>query len=398
MTARGHAVYLIAGEPSGDRLGARLMAALRRQDGSIRYLGVGGVEMAAVGLRSRFPITDLSVMGLAEVVPHLPRLIVRLRQTIADIRRHRPDVVVTIDSPDFTLRVARAIRREGIPVVHYVAPQVWAHRPNRVHGMATYLDHVLALLPFEPPLFQQAGLPCTFVGHPAVEDKFGQGDGTAFRARHGLGAGGPILAVLAGSRRSEVSRLLPVFGATVARLQGEIPNLALALPTVPAVEALVRAAAAGWPVPTVVTISLADKVDAFAAATAALAASGTVTLELGLSGVPMVIAYRTTAVTAWLARRLVRVRHVGLVNLIGATAVVPELLQEACEPMGLAAALLPLLRGREQRHIQAAALAGLRAAVAGPSCQPSEEAARIVRAVVAAGSRRVRSRNQGDRE
>ncbi|HSR72174.1 MAG TPA: lipid-A-disaccharide synthase, partial [Kiloniellales bacterium] len=212
-------VFLVAGEPSGDLLGARLMAALEQESGGrARFAGVGGSAMTAAGLKSLYPMADLSHMGLAEVVPHLPRLIRRLGETVTAIARLRPDIVVTIDSPEFSFRVARSARRLGIPLVHYVAPQVWAWRPGRARRLAQRVDHLLVLLPFEPAFFERFGLACSFVGHSVLESGAARGDGAAFRRRHGLAESTPLVAVLPGSRGGEVRRLLPVFGPALARL------------------------------------------------------------------------------------------------------------------------------------------------------------------------------------
>ena len=248
----GPLVFLIAGEPSGDNLAARLMAALRRETGgSVRFAGVGGPAMAAEGLTSVFPMGDLSLMGLAEVLPHLPLLLRRMRETAAEVARLRPDVVVTIDSPDFTLRVARRIRGLGIPVVHYVAPQIWAWRPGRGRRIAALVDHILALLPFEPKFFEGFGVPCSLVGHSVLESGADRGNGAAFRARHGIAAEVPLVSVLPGSRRTEARRLLPTFGAALDRLARDHPGLVAVISTVETVGATVAELLRDWPVPTV---------------------------------------------------------------------------------------------------------------------------------------------------
>ena len=288
--SRSPLIFLVAGEPSGDNLGGRLMSALKEATaGRIRFAGVGGQAMIAEGLDSLFPMSDLSVMGLTEVLPHLPRLFRRLKQTVTAAERLRPAAVITIDSPDFSFRVAARLKGRGIRLIHYVAPTVWAWKPGRSRKIAAFLDHLLALLPFEPPLFRAAGLPCTFVGHAVVESGADRGDGPGFRRRHGIPADAPVICVLPGSRSSEISRLLPVFGETLAILKRSWPGLQVLVPTVPAVAEPVKTAAAGWNVPAVVISGTTEKYDAFAAANAALAASGTVSLELALAGLPAVI-------------------------------------------------------------------------------------------------------------
>lgn len=348
-------VFLLVGEPSGDVLGARLMAALREASGGrVRFAGVGGERMVAEGLESLFPMSDLALFGLAELLPKLPNLLRRLDQTTKAVMALEPDVVVTIDAPDFCFRIGKRLRKAGnkVPLVHYVAPTVWAWRPKRAKKVAAFLDHLLALLPFEPPYFEREGLPCTFVGHPVVEGGADKGDGARFRAKHGIGAEEPLLAVLPGSRRSEVTTLLPDFGATLRLLVDSHPGLRIVVPTVPQVAGLVREAVKGWPVPVLVTEGDQDKYDAFAASTAALAASGTVALELALARLPAVIAYRIHPLTYRLYRRLITVKYVNLVNIMLDRPLVPELLQADCTPDKLASAVGRLLSDPAARQAQ----------------------------------------------
>jgi len=388
--AEGPLVFHVAGEPSGDVLGARLMAALKRiSGGAVRFAGVGGERMTAEGLESLFPMSEISVMGYLEVLPRIPLLLARIRDTAEVVHYLLPDVVVTIDSPDFTLRVADRLTKLGVPRVHYVAPQVWAHRPGRAPKIAAVLDHLLALFPFEPPYFERVGLACSFVGHPIVEEGADRGDGAGFRARHGIAPDKPIVACLPGSRAGEVARLLPIFGETLAKLSQEF-DLAVALPSVPAVAETVRRAAADWPFETIVTTERREKYDAFAAARAALAASGTVVLELALAGVPTVVAYRANAITAWLARRMIKVSHVSLVNLILEREVMPEFLQERCRADLLREALSGLISDEETRAAQIDAEREVALLLAGNGAgTPSERAAAIVLAI-AARARRAR--------
>ena len=383
----GPLVFLIAGEASGDNLGARLMAALKRRTGNrIRFAGIGGTAMAREGLVSLFPIAELSLMGLAEILPHLPRLLRRLGETAIEIGRLRPRVVVTIDAPEFSFRVARRIARLGIPRLHYVAPQVWAWRAGRARKLAGSVDRLMALLPFEPPYFEDAGLPCDFVGHPVIESGVDRGDGAAFRSRHGIAPEATVVSVLPGSRHNEVRRLLPVFEGAVELLARERPDFVVAVATVEAVRDEVTAAVRAWSRPGIVVTDPAEKYDAFAASRAAIAKSGTVTLELALAGVPMVVCYKVSAATAFVVRRLVRVDHVGLVNLLAERAVSPELIQEACTPAGIAEKIAPLL---EEGAPRAAQLAGFEAVVGqlgGRSPAPSERAAEVVLEVISAGA------------
>ena len=254
----GPLVFLIAGEASGDNLAGRLMAALKRRTGGrVRFAGVGGGAMAREGLARLFPIGELSLMGLAEILPHLPRLLRRLRETVAEIERLRPQVVVTVDSPEFSFRVARRSAHLGIPRVHYVAPQVWAWRPGRARKLVGTIDRLLALLPFEPRYFEDAGLPCSFVGHPVVESGADRGDGAAFRARHGIAPAATLLSVLPGSRHTEVRRLVPVFERALGLLARDHPDLIVAVATVEAVREEVAAAVRNWRLPCLVVTDTA---------------------------------------------------------------------------------------------------------------------------------------------
>lgn len=376
-------VFLIAGEPSGDALGARLMAALKAKTGGcVRFAGIGGPAMIGQGMQSLFPMQELAVMGLAEVLPRIFQFKRRIDETVATVKAARPDVLVTIDAPDFCLRVAKRLKGQGIALVHYVAPSVWAWRPGRARKVAAFLDHLMTLLPFEPPYFAREGLPATFVGHPVLESGADKGDGAGFRKRHGIASNAPLLVLLPGSRRGEVSRLIGTFGETLAALRKDKPGLVCVLPTVDAVRADVEAAVARWPVKPVVVAGETEKFDAFAAADAALAASGTVALELAMAKTPMVIAYRMNPITGWLARRLIRVRFVTLLNLVLDRAAVPELLQDDCVSGKLAAAVARLLDDIAARTEQVAATTEALAALKPEGALPSEKAAEVVLSLV----------------
>lgn len=382
----GPTLFLIAGEPSGDALGARLMAAAKRlTDGKVRFVGIGGEKMMAEGLVSLFPMSELTLFGIFELLPHLPNLIRRIDQTVAEIMRVRPDAVVGIDSPGFTVRVAKKVRAAApsIALVHYVAPTVWAWKPKRAAKYAAIYDHLLAVLPFEPPYFEREGLACTFVGHSVVEGGAGKGDGAGFRDRHGIAPTDRVVAVLPGSRKGEVSRLLPDFRATLERLRPSHPTLVAVVPTVATVRDRVAAAIADWPVRTVLVEGDAEKYDAFAAAEAALAASGTVSLELALARLPTVIAYRLNPVTVALYRRLIRVKYVNLVNLMLDRMLVPELLQQDCRPDKLTAELSRLLDDPAARQAQIDGVAEVARWLGQGDTPPSERAARTILDVVA---------------
>jgi lipid-A-disaccharide synthase len=374
-------VFVLAGEPSGDMLGGRLLQALQEQTGGdLRFSGVGGPRMAERGLSSLFPMEELTLLGFAEVVPHLPHLARRLRQTVAEIRRRRPGLVLTIDSPGFALRLQR--RLAGLPLLrmHYVAPQVWAWRQNRAARMAGDVDHLLALLPFEPPFFERHGLSCSFVGHPIMEEAGGRGDGARFRRRYDVPADVPLICILPGSRRSEVSRHLPVLDQAVSILWQRFPRLRLVLPTLAGIAPQVKQLVASWRFPVLVLEDRAERFDAYAASWLAIAASGTVSLEAALAGLPLITIYRTGPLSAWLARRLITVSHVNLVNLILGRPAVPELLQEDCRPECIAATATRLLEDEHLRQDQQAALAEAVTRLGGVDGRPPSQraAARVL--------------------
>ncbi len=376
-------IYLVAGEHSGDVLGARLMAALRTQRPGLAFAGIGGPRMVAQGLTPLFPMQDLAVMGLLEVLPRLRMLNRRLRDTLADVLARRPDALVTIDSPGFCLRLLHRLRGAGIPRIHYVAPQVWAWRENRVREFPGLWERLLCLLPFEPEFFARHGLPARFVGHPVLESGADRGDAARFRERHGIAAGRPVLILMPGSRHSEVPRLLPVFGQMLRLLADRVPDLAPVVPTAAAVADTVRRAAAGWALAPVVVTDLDDKHDSYAAAAAALTKSGTSTLELALARVPMAVTYRVNPLSAAIARRLIRVPHVAMVNLLAGSAVVPELLQQDCTPAKLAGTVTSLLGDPDAAARQRDGFRAALASLAAPTGTPSEAAAREVLALMA---------------
>ena len=383
-STRPLSVFLIAGEPSGDALGGALMAAIaNRLEGRVQFSGVGGDAMMAQGLASLFPMSDLSVMGVAEILPRLPLLLRRIRETVAAIRQRKPDIVVSIDAPDFCFRVGQRLATDTMPLVHYVAPTVWAWRAGRAKKIARFLDHLMAVLPFEPPYFEKEGLACTYVGHPALDAGFNQGNAGRFRRAHGLSETLPLLCVLPGSRRGEVKRLLPVFGEAIRRLAYRHPGLVVVVPTVPHVQKLVEAATATWPLRTIVIKAERDKIDAFAASTAALAASGTVSLQLALARLPQVIAYRVSPATAWLVRRLIRIPHASLPNILLNEALVPELLQADCEPVALSRAVADLLEKAELRQVQIDGFNRMAALMGEGQLTPAERAADVVLQLIA---------------
>lgn len=379
-------VFLVTGEPSGDALGAALMAALReRTGGAVRFAGIGGELMAAQGLRSLVPLSELAVAGVAEVLPRAPLILRRVRETVAAIRAARPDCVVTIDSSGFSWRVAHGVRRKGenVPLVHYVAPMVWAWRSGRARRMARWYDHLMTLLPFEPPYFEQVGLAASYVGHPVLESGADRGDAGRFRSRYDMAAEELLLAVLPGSRAGEVKRLLPIFGEALHRLARLVGPFRVAVPTVETVAEMVAAGVRDWPGRPIVLRGTADKYDAFAASRAALAASGTVALELALARLPMAVAYRLHPITEMLLQRVLKVRQVNLVNLLLGEALVPEHLRRDCKPDMLAASMAALIRDEQVRsaHLTGYDIAVRRLAVTGNA--PSHAAADCILALLA---------------
>ena len=375
-------IAIVAAEESGDALGAALARALRKADSSVQLLGVGGRAMAAAGIASPFSIDELAIIGLTAIPRRLPTILRRIRETADLIVKARPDALVIIDSPDFTHRVARRVRRRApeIPILDYVSPSVWAWRPGRARAMRNYIDHVLAILPFEPQAHRQlGGPPCTFVGHPLAEriaDLRPGADDTARRA-----AEPPLILVLPGSRAGEVSRLSGVFGAAIARLCSRIGPIELVLPTVAHMERQVRDSVADWAVKPKIVVEPAEKWAAFRRARAALAASGTVTLELALAGVPMVAAYRLHFIEAVVARAIrlrARLPSVILANLVVGENVVPELLQEDCTPEKLADALGAVVGDTERRRRQLAGFQRLDQIMKIGEAAPSATAAHLV--------------------
>lgn len=340
-------VFLIAGEPSGDRLGAALMAGLRALHADVVFSGVGGALMQAQGLQSLFPMEELSVMGIAEVLPKYRQLKRRIAQTAEAALASGPSVMISIDSPDFCLRVAKRVKaqRPDLPTVHYVAPSVWAWRPKRAGKMARVIDHVLALLPFEPPLMRAAGMSCDFVGHPVVAEALATPEERALMAGEA-----PLILALPGSRRGEVTRLAPVIAEVLAQIKVVYPAARVALPTVRGVADLVTDLSRDWPIVPQIIQDPALKRAAFAAADVAIAASGTVSLELAANGCPMVIAYDMHPLTLWLMRRAALIDTVTLVNLVSDTRVVPEFIGPNCRADLIAPAVLALLQGADDQQ------------------------------------------------
>jgi lipid-A-disaccharide synthase len=377
-------VFLVAAEESGDRLGAALIRALReRTCGRVRFSGVGGREMAAEGIASLYPIDDLPLIGFSAIPRRLPRILRLMRFTAKAVVARRPHVLVIIDSPGFTRGIARRVRAADptIAIVEYVSPSVWAWRPGRARVMRAYIDHILALLPFEPAVHQRlGGPPCTYVGHPLVEEVKNLRPNSE-EARRRL-AVPPVLLVLPGSRAGEIKRLLGTFAGAVTLVCERLRSLELVVPTVPHLADVIRSATAQWPLRPRIVVDTSDKQAAFRVATAALAKSGTVTLELALSGIPMVTAYRVGAMEAVILRRAIRVSSVILANLVIGQDVIPEFLQENCTAEKLSRALSEVLADSELRRRQLEAFATLDAIMSTGNQPPSARAADVVLATM----------------
>jgi lipid-A-disaccharide synthase len=374
-------IFLVAVEESGDRLGAALMHALRERAGvPLRFAGVGGRQMTAAGLDSLLPVDDFSIIGFTAIPARLPRIVRHLRLTVRTILQRRPNVLVVIDSPGYTLRVARRVhsRDSSIPIISYVSPSVWAWAPKRAQAMREYITHIMALLPFEPGVHRRlGGPPCTYVGHPLIEEasKLRPNPAEAERRR----ADPPIVLAAPGSRSGEVHRLAEIFGQALALVQEHVGTIEVVVPTVPHLLPQVTEATAGWPTKPRIVVDPAAKQEAFRTARVALAKSGTVTFELAVSGIPMVAAYRVSRLEAFAARRLIRgVQSVVLANLVIGENVVPEFLQEDCTAERLAAALIPLIGDTLERRRQIEAFSWLDTIMEIGSRAPAARAADIV--------------------
>lgn len=373
-------VYIIAGEPSGDLLGARLMRELKAQSSiPLLFAGVGGEKMKAEGLKSLFPYEELALFGMVEIIPHILNILARVNQTATDIITKEPAAIITIDCPGFCKRVVRKVRKAKLEsfYVHYVAPSVWAWRPKRAESYAELYDHMLCLLPFEPPLFERLGLAASFVGHTVVAEST-VGDGNAFRERYKLAPETPLFCILPGSRKGEIIRHLPIFARMISLLAQTYPNLAFVLPIPKYLLEMVRPYFEGCPYRAIVTANEHDKHDGIAASNVAIVKSGTVTLEVARANVPMIVAYRVNTLSAFLYRRLRLTKLVNLINILLGREAIPELLQDDCTPQLLASAAANLLTNQPGRTAQQAAMMQALAMMTPQNSSPSAIAASII--------------------
>lgn len=338
-------IYIIAGEASGDILGAKLMDALRNLSTDyIDFYGIGGDRMIGHGLASLFPMADISLMGFSEVVPHIPRVLKRIEHTVEHIQKVRPDVVITIDSPGFCCRVAEKLQGKGLKLVHYVAPTVWAYKPKRAEKFARLFSHLMLLLPFEKPYFDKVGLENTYVGHPIIEDSKINGDAKKFREKYKVKVTEEILCVMPGSRVTEINRLMPIFCKAIDKITAERPTIRPVIMTIPFLKKHIKQYSGKLPQNTIIIDTPIEKADVFAASRVALAKSGTGTLELSLAGVPAVIAYKISTISYWLIKSLVKVKFANLLNLVADKEIIPEFIQNKCTPALLSHGIIKLLK------------------------------------------------------
>lgn len=378
-------VYVVAGEASGDALGGAVFARLKEIcPRPFELYGVGGQALMSLGLKPLFPMQELSVMGFLELIPHIPNIILRMNQTIEDIETIKPDLVVTIDSPGFNFRLGPKVKAKGFPIVHISAPTVWAWKPKRAKKIAGFLDHLLALFPFEPPYFTKEALPCTFMGHPFVEKAHIPRDREAFCKKYSLNSKAPLLCVLPGSRRGELANHLTIFLDAIELLHQHNRKLQLVFPTLSHLEPQIKKALKERALPGLVISQEEDRLDAMHASDVALAASGTVSLELALLGVPMVVAYRGNPISAWIVKQMIQIPYVSLPNIILQTHLIPEFLQENCTSDHIYQTLQPMLAARSKAlKEQKQAFQGLSALLMNQGVPPSLKAAEVINDILA---------------
>jgi lipid-A-disaccharide synthase len=350
-------IMLVAAEASGDVLGADLIAALRDRLPGARFVGLGGPRMTAAGVVSPFDIAELSIFGVFEALAAYPKVVRRIGDLVALAERDRPDVAVLIDSWGFTSRLAKALRRRlpGVTLVKYVGPQVWASRPGRAKTLAGLFDHLLAILPFDAPFYEGLGVDVTFVGNPVMVREADDADAARFRRQIGADADDPILLVLPGSRPSEIERMMPPFEEAARLARAAHPDLHIVIPAAPTIAEAVKARVAAWPFRAHVVEGDGAKRDAMKAATVALACSGTVTTEVALAGCPFIVAYRMSAASHAVAKRLIRTRFITLLNIAANREVAPEFIQDAATGPALARAVIERLDDPALRAAQVAA-------------------------------------------
>jgi len=374
-------IYLIVGEPSGDILASRLMKAIRQKHPEIQFFGIGGETMNAEGFNSLFNIKDLSVMGVMEVIPKLPVILRRKKEVLHDIEKVQPDVIVTVDSWGFVNSILKNLKKRGckIPKVHYVAPQVWAWKKGRAKKAAQIMDHLMTLLPHEPPYFEKYGLNCTFVGHPVIENTANlPTDITFLRTQADIPENARVLCVLPGSRHNEVSRLAPIFIESIKRLNKEIPNLFLLIPSVEAMKEEINEHFRNIGIPYQLILGQKARYEAFCMSEFALAASGTVSLELTACGTPHVVAYTFNPLTNTLADIFVTAKYANLINTLADDLIIPEFVLNDCKTDLIVPEVLSFLQNKEKCQIQVAQAKEQLAKLKPADKLPSEKAAEVV--------------------
>ena len=378
---KGGLVYIIVGEPSGDILASRMMQVMQQQHPDVRFAGMGGETMISQGFNSLFPVEEISVMGFWEVLPRLPLIMKRLKQVITDIEQLQPDVIVTVDSWGFVSRILNKLKRKksAIPAIHYVAPQVWAWKKSRAPKAAKLMDRMMTLWPYEPAYFEKYGLRCDFVGHPVIENTASLTDDLdAFKVRHHIPCQGTILCVLPGSRHSEIKKLIPVFKKVISRLKEHYPDLFLIIPSVIAIADEIRCAFAGIDIPHCIITGQQERYNAFRVSAFALAASGTVTLELTACGTPHVIAYTFSAITNQIIKHLATTNYANLINILAGKPIIPEFVLENCRDDLITAKVLELMQNPATAQIQAKEAKQYFSLLKPENMTPSEKAASIV--------------------
>lgn len=344
-------IFVIAGEASGDVLGGKLIAALKQANSDLEIQGIGGERMQAQNIDSLFPMAELSIMGFVELIPHIPNVMKRINQTVEYIMQNDFDAVVTIDSPGFCCRVVKKLKELGYQgkLIHYVAPTVWAYKPERAKKMADLFDKLLVILPFEPPYFHKEGLKCDYVGHPIVEDASGEAH-QDFQKLHNIKEDSTVICMMTGSRKGEVNRLFPIMSQTIKILQEQITSLHIIMPTVPHIKELLETKVKALNVPVTIIADYKEKVSAYKASNVALVKSGTSALEVSLAGIPIVVTYKINPISAYMLRKMLQVDYVNLINIMQNKEIIPELLQEKCNPQALSKAILGLLQAENSNQ------------------------------------------------
>ncbi len=381
-------IYIIAGEASGDILGGKLILALKKlYQGNIEFFGIGGSQMQEAGLNSLFPMEELSLMGFVEILPHIPHMLKRIKQTVDHITEVNPNIVITIDSPGFNCRVAKKLDKNKIPLVHYVAPTVWAYKPKRAQKFARLFSHLLTILPFEPPYFTKEGLPTTFVGHPILENEEEQNnnktDKENFRKKYNISSDAFILLAMPGSRKTEISRLLDVYIEAFKELNKKIPNLYIVIPVAEYLREFVTTKTNNLGLNIIVITNPDEKKQLFATANFGLIKSGTSTLEVAMARIAMIVTYKVSFISYLIIKSLVKVKFATLINLIADKEIIPEFLQQNCTAENITNAILDLVNNKEKADLQlkltAEALDKLKPALGN---SPSENAAKMVLGLV----------------